>query len=210
MHSYTAKKAKVWSNDEILRCLEEYKYHDHGEVVTQESLRTSFLDEISFGRCNQLLQDVDANVRSAKMQPDVTTDDILRLVGRVDQNVRELLSDYHEDKHEEKTLNLKTREEFPSPNVPKSMISEHTAPIPEMDFSRATAKTGKEVTILTAKMKRLEMYTAYRMDMVEDKLDRVLSRLEHLPLAPRDLPDRINGVEVLRNRGVSDRAPTEE
>jgi len=203
----------VWSNDEILQCLDERKYHDHGEVVTGESLRTSFLDEMSFGRCHQLLQDVDGHVRSAKMQPDVTTDDILRLVGRVDQNVRELLSDYHEDKHEEKELNLKTREDFPSLNVPKPMISEQTAataPIPEMDFSRATAKTGKEVTILTAKMKRLEMYTAYRMDMVEDKLDRVLSRLEHLPLAPKDLPVRIDGAEVLRNRGVSDRAPTEE
>lgn len=197
---------KVWTDTEILRFLVERNYHS-GDVVTPSSLIVAFGKTMGKERSKRLLDEVDGELRHVKMAPEITTEDILRLLGRVDHNVRDLRSDYHRDKQAMNKLQQKipaskdttgitargaqnhapgTQDEYGKPAVPMPMggFSPTGARPTEMEGVRGVS--AKEVAILGAKIKRLESYTAHRMDMIEDKCDFMLSKLERL--LPEDPP----------------------
>ena len=90
------KKKKLLTNERLLTDLDERGKHPD-EMVTKESLYREYFDDPKFqlpqGAGEHLLRAADTHMRDHQMKCDVDCTDLLRIVGRLDWNLRDMRSE---------------------------------------------------------------------------------------------------------------------
>jgi len=169
----TDKKPKDFSDNKILQFLEEKGYHAN-DVVTADSLRHSFGSNLEMGHAELLVKQVDRKMRRDKMQSDIESEDILRLLGRVDRNLRDLRQEMN--LHDTGSIEANAMIEEAN-RTPKSIFNTSQFPKPQAS-PEIEQPNSKSFTVINAKLKRLESYTAHRLDRVDATLNSLDKKID--------------------------------
>jgi len=197
-------ESKNINDEEILSLLVERGYHPT-DVVTAETLKDAFGDKMGEVHADRLVYAVDEDNRKAKMAPDLGLDDLLRLIGRVDRNIRDFRQEMHEASVK-KNGDAEDSEESDVPTSPLSSVmggktqndkkkknkgrksavtaSVDTSPqglLNQLFMSNSiNGVTGQELEALGTKVRKLEAYTVFRMEKLEYKMDSHCMHLERI------------------------------
>lgn len=142
------------------------------DVVTPESLHEAFDGKVTRAQANVLLQQVDNWIRGGMMAKDIDSNDVLRLVGRVDRNLRDLRQE----------MNIADTGQVEADKIQES-AKKSGSHFFSMGQGQGPMEQGigvKDLAIINAKLKRLEAYTAHRMDRIDNKIDKMIAKLDNV------------------------------
>lgn len=164
------KKPKEYTDNKILQFLEEKGYHPN-DVVTADSLLHSFGRNLKWGHAQALVKQVDRKMRRDKMQAEIESEDILRLLGRVDRNLRDLRQEMNLHDTGSIEANAMIAEAKRTPQNTSFFSKLQASPENEQPNS-------KSFHGVNAKLKRLESYTDHRLDRVDATLSSLDKKID--------------------------------